>query len=274
MAGRVNCWAVVALGALACAPFLPWCVREMAREGEARWALLPLATALVLWWRTKPLPPPRWPLLLPALLLPAYAAGLVFLPPLAGAALGVTLLAAAASAFRLGTRWHPALGGLLLLSLPLLPALHTHAGYPLRLLMSILVTPLLHAAGSEVVREGTLLHWNGQVLAVDAACSGVKKLWTGLYLVCMLAWLRRLRPVPTCLAAAAAVLAVVAGNTLRVAALFYLETRLRAYPWWLHDGAGAVAFALTAALIFIVVHALSRAEHERKDEQQRAWSDP
>jgi exosortase len=139
--------------------------------------------------------------------------------------------------------------------------------------MSLLVTPLLHAAGYEVVREGTLLHWDGKVFDVAAACSGVKKLWTGLYLVCTLAWLRRLGPGLACLAASAAALVVVAGNTLRVAAIFYLETRLRAYPAWLHDGAGAVTFALTAVLIFLVVHALSRdktAERERislKDRQ-------
>jgi exosortase/archaeosortase family protein len=276
MAGRVNSWALVTLGALACAPLLPWYLQEMARESETRWALVALATAVVLLWRTKPAPPLRWPLVLPVLLLPLYIAGLVFLPPLASASLGVTLLAAFASASRLGTRMHPALGGLLLLALPVLPALHTHVGYPLRLLMSILVTPLLHAAGSEVVRDGTLLRWNGQVLAVDAACSGVKKLWTGLYLVCTLAWFRRLEPGRTCLAAAAAVLAVVAGNTLRVAALFYLETRVRAYPWWLHDGVGAAAFALTAALIYAAVHALTRrsrqgpfGEKEQREDAER-----
>lgn len=148
--------------------------------------------------------------------------------------------------------------GLFLLALPPSSVLREYLGYPLRRLMSVLVPPLLHLAGFAVERADTSLIWGEHVFEIADRCSGVRKLWAGLYLACTLACLYRLTAGRMLTALAAAVLAVILGNTLRVAALFYLEVLLSPYPAWLHDGVGATAFALAAGLIVGAVRALAR----------------
>jgi exosortase len=163
---------------------------------------------------------------------------------------------------------HAALAGVLLLWLLMLPLVRAHLGYPMRLVTSIVVTPLLHLGGFAVLREDTSLHWQGQEFVVAAECSGVGKLWAGLCLATALALLRRLDAQRTLLVLLAAVPAVIAGNALRVAALFLLEMRLRPYPAWQHDGVGVAAFAMTALLIVAAVRLLASAQvpvNELKD---------
>lgn len=149
---------------------------------------------------------------------------------------------------------------LLLLALPVIPVLRGCLGYPLRLLAGVLVVPLLHLAGFAVERSDTTLSWSDHLFEINERCSGVGKLWAALFLACVLAWLHRLSVWRTGIVLAVAVPAAVVGNTLRVAALFYLEVVLSPYPAWLHDGVGAAAFALTAGLILVAVRKLASAE--------------
>jgi exosortase/archaeosortase family protein len=88
-------------------------------------------------------------------------------------------------------------------------------------------------------------------MEVDVRCSGIRMLWAGLYVgfaaacACDAGWLR------TSAVVATAVTAVVLGNAVRTAALFYLEAGLLPIPTGgsdvLHAGAGLIVFAGIAA---------------------------
>ena len=72
--------------------------------------------------------------------------------------------------------------GLMLLALPIIPPLQFYVGYPLRLATAFVSARLLSLHGLSIDAVGTCLDWNGTLIAVDAPCSGVRMLWTGLYL--------------------------------------------------------------------------------------------
>ena len=190
---------------------------------------------------------------MPALLVLVYAASYTLLPPLLRALVAVTALGCTASLLRFGRLFHPALLGLLYLALPLIPSLQFYGGYPLRALVAGLVAPLLRLGGYAVTREGTCLNWAGRLIWVDAPCSGVRMLWVGLFVACVLACLYGLRPARTLLALAASFAAIILGNVLRAAALFYFEAGIVEAPPWAHDYAGLAAFAAVAVFITLAV---------------------
>jgi exosortase/archaeosortase family protein len=151
----------------------------------------------------------------------------------------------------------------LLLSLPVIPLLQFYLGYPLSIVVGSVAAPLLQLAGVAVMREGTCLHWNGQMIAIDAPCSGIKMLWTGFYLVFTLACFYRLNARKTVIAAALALPVIVAGNILRAAGLFYLETGIAKLPVMVsshlaHESLGAVIFLLTALGLVVLVQSIQR----------------
>ncbi len=243
---------------IACWPVWRWYGARLFGQGGEPWVLVALLTAVLLAWRDGSKAELKSPSLrLPTLLMLAYALSCVWLPPLFRAAIAFTLLGVLVSEGRLGTRLHPGLWGLLLLALPVVASLQFYLGYPLRVLVGTLAAALLQLQGIGAVREGATLHWGATLVSIDAPCSGVKMLWTGLYLSCALACLHRLRAGRTAILVAFAVMAVVMGNTLRATALFYLEAGLLAAPGWTHDGTGLVAYGLTAIAI---VHASQLAQ--------------
>ena len=226
-----------------------YALRASDASGEA-WELLALATAaLFVFLRRDETAPQRMRLGLPVLLLLIYAASYAFLPPLLRAALAMSALAAACSAIWFGQRLHLALWGLLLLSLPLIASLNFYLGYPLRVIAGVVTAALLQMNGLAVIREGTLLNWDGQLIAIDAPCSGVKMLWAGLYLCFTLAAFLRLDGRRTALLSLLTLAAIVLSNILRATALFYVETGLAALPKQWHAGIGVVVFLMTALAI-------------------------
>lgn len=104
-------------------------------------------------------------------------------------------------------------------------------------------------AGYPVLRQGTGLSLGQMTIMVDAPCSGIKMLWVGGYLVCLLAVLWQLSARRTVLMGIAAIILIIAANVIRAAALFYLEAGIVEMPGWAHQGVGLVMFALTAAAI-------------------------
>ncbi len=125
-------------------------------------------------------------LLLPALLIVLYVATYFVFPPLARAIIAFTALAVTASSLRFGKLFHPGLFGLFYLSLPALPTLQFFGGYPLRVVVAELTAPILRIGGFAVVPEGTCLNWAGQLIWIDAPCSGIKMLWVGMFLTFVL----------------------------------------------------------------------------------------
>jgi len=248
---------IVALQVAAFWPVWRWHASRVGDSADDVWGLLSLGAFALLVWkgggaRGDGAEAGRG-LWLPALVMLVYAVSYPFVLPLARAALALTALCCTVSLLRFGRRFHPGLLGLLYLSLPVIPSLQFYGGYPLRVLVAGAAAPLLRLGGYAVFQEGTCLNWAGRLIWVDAPCSGVRMLWVGMFLACALACLYELRPLKTLLALAAAAVAILAGNVLRAAALFYVEAGVVEGPEWLHEYVGVFAFAAVAVSILAAV---------------------
>jgi exosortase/archaeosortase family protein len=202
---------------------------------------------------------------IPVMLLLIYAATFHFLPPLLRAAIALISLCCTPGIIRREWKFHPAVIGLFLLSLPVIPTMQFYLGYPMRVLVGMLTSPLLQLSGLRVVCEGASLHWNEQVISIDAPCSGVRMLWAGFYLVLTLACLFRLSRTNTLIAALLTLPALLLGNVLRASALFYSEAGVFDFPvavdpQTLHQAVGAIVFLATALLIAWIVKRLQRVD--------------
>lgn len=240
--------------ALAFWPVWMWFASRVAGSTEAAWGVLPLASVAFFFWRRRVSTNNREISLgLPIALTLLYAATYSFFPPLLRAAVALAAIACLMSALRFGTRFHLPTLGLLLLSLPVIPSLQFYAGYPLRVFVGMIAAPLLQMGGFAVIREGTCLNWGGQLVLIDAPCSGVRMLWSGLLLAFVLINLYELRFMKTCLALAVSIAAIIAGNVLRAVALFYIEAGVVQFPAWAHEGIGVSVFLVVAVLMLVCV---------------------
>lgn len=149
-------------------------------------------------------------------------------------------------------RWRNAAAqtALLVLSLPVVATVQFYLGFPLRALAAEATVLALRALHFPVIREGTLLHWRGETILVDAPCSGVRMLWFGLYFAAALAAWARLDNRRSLIALSAAFVLVIAANVVRAAALFFKEAQIVALPDWTHTGMGLILFA--GALLIII----------------------
>lgn len=240
-------------------PVWRWYVGRVGDSTDQSWALLALATALFFVLRKKS---STWvierSLTIPILLVLLYVVTYPLFPPLARAGLAVTAIAVTVSVVRFGKLLHPGVLGLFWLSLPLVPSLQFYLGYPLRMLVGSLTAPILRMGGFAVVQEGTCLNWAGQLIWIDAPCSGIRMLWVGLYLTFTLVCIYELRPFKTLILLIAALFAIIGGNVFRAVALFYLESGVYPMPGWAHDYTGMVAFALVATGIVAAVQFIRR----------------
>ena len=256
--------------ALQLAAFWPvwrWYCARVTDSTDEMWGVLALTTVLVLSWRgrasvqetnERAAQEMKEALLPSTLLLLLYCAVYGLLPPLARAGLAVTSLGFTLSAVRFGRRFEPGRLGLMYLALPLVPTLQFYGGYPLRMLVAGVAAPLIRLNGFAVVQQGTCLNWGGQLIWIDAPCSGVRMLWTGLYLACTLACIYGLRCFKTLLVLALALPAIILGNIFRAVALFYIEAGIIKLPGWAHEYAGVVAFLIVAGVITAMVQLIRR----------------
>jgi exosortase len=231
-------------------PVWIWLATRMTRDPADAWGLLSLLTAAVLLWRNRTSAigsEGRWTL--PAVIVLIYAATYAFVPPLVRALIAMSAIAAVCSRFWFGRRMNLALWGLLLLAPPLIPSLNFFLGYPLRVLVGEATALLLQMNGFAAIREGSVLLWNGQRVSIDAPCSGIKMLWTGMYLSCALAGLRRLNAGHTVLLGAFAMLIAMMANVVRATALFYVEAGIVPQAQPAHALIGVVVFVLAAIAI-------------------------
>jgi exosortase/archaeosortase family protein len=128
----------------------------------------------------------------------------------------------------------------------------------MRLWSGTLAALMLQLSGFAVVREGTSLNWGGQHIWIDAPCSGVQMLWAGCYLTFTLAGVYGLSGWKTAGATLLACLAVLLGNALRAAALFYIEAGIVVGPAWVHTGIGMAVFLCLALSISGSMYALQQ----------------
>jgi exosortase/archaeosortase family protein len=236
-----------------------WYVSRAVYSWDQPWGVLALVAAvIVLLASRKPWPHTGPSLLLPTLLIILYAAAYSSFAPLARAIVAFTALAVTTSSLRFGKSFHPGLFGLFYLSLPALPTLQFFGGYPLRVVVAELTAPILRMSGFAVIPEGTCLNWAGQMIWIDAPCSGIKMLWVGLFLTFVVLCLYELPLLKTLLVLPLVGVVIMAANVFRAVALFYLEAGVLTLPAWGHEYAGVIAFVLEAAGIISVVLMLKR----------------
>ncbi len=249
---RVPPAAWLAAQALALWPTWRWMAARLADGSDDPLGLLALAALAAFAWqqRRELRAAPRLGLLacagaltLAASLLRAGLLGLPALPPLAAGLLAVLALAAGLLAFLPHRQAAAPVLGLAVLALPLLSSLQFYAGYPLRVVTAEAGRWLL-APFFAVAREGSSLWIDGQLVIVDAPCSGVQMVWLGYFTACAVALFLMRCTDRRFLARLPAVSALVlAGNVLRNAVLVGLEGAGRPLAPWAHEALGLAVLA-------------------------------
>lgn len=264
-------WMLIAL-ALSIWPVWRWMALRFADGSGDMWELLAAVTAAVVVIRdrwseslsvevTPGAPKAGIDLWIPASCLVLYAASYSNLSPLPRALLAMAALGTAMSSVWYGRRLEVALCGLLLISLPVMASLNFYLGYPLRVAAGTIAESLLQMNGIAAIREGAQLQWSGQIVAIDAPCSGVKMLWTGAYLSLSLAALMRLSNLRALALLMLSAVVVILANAFRATSLFFVETGLIQGPKLLHDAVGLVMFAFAAATVFVLARKLAGEAH-------------
>lgn len=172
-------------------------------------------------------------------------------------AAGFAVLALTASASALIM---PLLAGeycLALISLPVIASLNFFIGFPLRVLSAKLASISLSLGNISARAEGTMLVFKDKMVSVDAPCSGIKMLWFSIFTAALTASYLKLSPLKTGALLIISVVFSVIANTLRVTALFYLETGLLSHestPFseaFLHQAIGLVVFLILVLSIIL-----------------------
>ena len=258
---HIAAWAWLALHAAALWPHGGWAARRLADGSDDPLGLAALA-ALSLWLaRAAPAlrvqPHLLW--LSAALGLTAAATAAWWLaPPLPAAMLAALALTAHLFA------WLPAgvarapLAGLALLALPLVASLQFYVGYPLRVFTAELSAWLLQAAGQAAERSGAAMTVNGQLVIVDAPCSGVQMAWLAYFAACAVAAFVGLRDAAFLRRLPLVGLVVLAGNVLRNSLLVGLEARPQGLGNAWHEAIGIAMLTIVIGLTVRLMSPLQR----------------
>ena len=255
---RLPGWLWLVLASTALWPQWLWSARRLGDGSDDPYGIVALTALLLVLWRERAgfLDAPRvgW-LLAGAMLATLATLSQGIWPPLPRAALGVLAVLAVAMALRGAGQPRLAWFGLGLLALPLLSSLQFYLGYPLRLLTAEASVWLLRGGGLLVERQGSALEVGGQLVMVDAPCSGIQMAWVAYFTAfASAAWLRLpdrllLRRIPLLGAL------VLVGNILRNSLLVLQETGRLGWPAWMHEGIGLLVFIAVCALVLRIVGA-------------------
>ncbi len=232
-------------------PAVHWYAVRSRYASEGRWELVALVAAVLLVF-AKRVREPR-SLKLPVILTLAWIVSWYCLPPLISTWVAWTALAATASALFLGRALDPHLFCFATLSLPVLPLFQYHLSFPLRSVVAQLSALLLRFTGMPVIHEGACLALDERLIWVDAPCSGLRMMWSALFLAVCLAAMHRHRAGRTAVILVATVVTVIAANVLRTTSLFFIEAELLSAPAWFHPAAGLAVYGLTALALLLVV---------------------
>ncbi|MDH3346707.1 MAG: exosortase/archaeosortase family protein [Desulfobulbaceae bacterium] len=231
-------------------PVWGWYLNRISDRSDEPWGLLALLTALVfLFSRNKNGEIRTHHLALSAGCTAFYLITFQHMVPLGRAGLAIASMALILSPAQLGRSMHLGVFALLLLSLPIIATMQFYLGYPVRLVTAHLVAWLLNLFSFPVSAQGTGLHLAAEVVCVDAPCSGIRMLWSGLYLNFTLACFADLSSFRTWLTYIFAMPVIFIGNVLRAFSLFFIEARIITAPQWAHNGIGLIVFALTSMTI-------------------------
>jgi exosortase/archaeosortase family protein len=239
-------WHWLTLLAVALWPTWWWMGQRMVDGSDDPLGVLALAALGLLLWqhRTRLRAAPRLGLQVTALAGAVLTTALhAQLPDMLVALVGLLSLAAGLLAFLPAQVATAPVLGLSLLSLPLMASLQFYAGFPLRVVTAEVSSWLLSIAHA-VERSGSSLVVDGQLIIVDAPCSGVQMAWLGYFTACAVAlavgrnnrsFLLRL-PVVSAL--------VLLGNVVRNTVLVALQASGAHVPAWGHETVGLAVLAL------------------------------
>ena len=225
MKGLSKYSAFLLLQFLAFWPVWRWYIARLFDSSDEPWGLLALVTAILFTGiKGKDMQIGPHQVMLSSIFLFAYMAGFAVLPPLGRAVLAIMSIASILGPSRFGRPVHIGIIGLLLLSLPIIASLQFYMGYPVRFITALIAAKLISLTGYYTTASGTCLSWAGELISIDAPCSGIRMLWAGLYLNFTLACFTGIGAVRTWLAYSLSMLIIFTGNVMRATALFYVET--------------------------------------------------
>ena len=231
-------------------PVWKWYVARMSDSSDEPWGLLALGTALYFIVRKgRGYELKASHMALSSAFMMMYLLTYFSMPALGRAVLAVMAIGCTLSPSRMGRSVHVGIIGLLLLSLPIIASLQFYLGYPVRALTAIMSSELIGLTGYEVSAQGTCLYWAGEVISIDAPCTGIRMLWTGLYLNFSLACFSEHSSARTWLTHSFSMVAIFLGNVLRSTALFFTESGIVNNPSWAHQGIGLLVFVMIAISI-------------------------
>jgi len=233
-------------------PVWHWSAARLSDGSDDPLGIIALVALLISVWRERRnlsvMLRPFW--LAAGLCLAALAVtGATAMPPLLRAMIAVIAVLAVLMALRAPRQPISAWAGLGILSLPLISSLQFFIGYPLRVITAEVSAFILRTGGLEVIRDGSALLVNGQLVMVDAPCSGIQMGWVAYFTACITAsWLRL--PDRRFLRRMAGVgLIVLAGNVIRNTLLVIKESNIVPLPAWTHDAIGLLVFGGVCMLV-------------------------
>lgn len=223
-----------------CWPSVRWYGARMVDGSDEPWGVLALVagvgfSALGIRQRFAP-----WRYLVAAASLLVPLAGGLFMTPL----IQSLFVALALAALLADKRCWVGNVGLFVLALPLLSSLQFYGGFPLRWLIGKLSVALLNVFGLGVEVQGTVMHWLGEMIVIDAPCSGVQMLWSSAFLACVMICIQKPNLRGSILLLKVASVSAFVGNVLRNVLLFFVESGIWNLGSWAHDGIGLGVFAL------------------------------
>jgi exosortase/archaeosortase family protein len=251
----------LALHALALWPHGAYLVQRAVDGSDDPLGLLALAAvaALVLWHRHSLRLTPRigWLVASMAIAIAANGAWWAGVPALLASLLAALSLVCALLAWWPAAQARLLLTGLVLLALPWIASLQFYLGFPLRVITAQLSAWGLQVASFDATRSGASMLVNGQLVIVDAPCSGVQMAWLAYFTACAAAADTGLSDRLFVRRAAWVGAIVLFGNVLRNSVLVALESRPAGLSTAWHE---AIGLAALAAVCITVLALLQRKE--------------
>ena len=174
-------------------------------------------------------------------------------PALLASLLGAASLSCALLAWWPAGRARLPLAGLVVLALPWIASLQFYLGYPLRVLTAEASAWALRLGGLDAARSGASMLVQGQLVIVDAPCSGVQMAWLAYFVACAVASVTGLGDRAFARRASLVGALVLLGNVARNSVLVALEARPQGLnPWW-HQAVGLAVLALVCVAVLTVV---------------------
>ena len=247
----------LALHAAALWPHGVYLVQRAVDGSDDPLGLLALAAvaALVVWHRHRLRLTPRlgWLVASMALALAANGAWWAGVPALPASLVAALSLVCALLAWWPATQPRVPLAGLVVLALPWIASLQFYLGFPLRVITAQLSAWGLQFAGFDASRSGASMEVNGQLVIVDAPCSGVQMAWLAYFTACSAAAVLGVSDRRFARRAAWVGAIVLCANVLRNSVLVALESRAGGLDARWHEAIGLVVLAAVCAAVLALV---------------------